>query len=247
VKITDYIIARSLYDRLNYQSDPILLNNEQFVISADEYRADHIIIDAACQLEISGQVKRGQDIELTLMRKGDFEWAMQENEPFDAVFTTTIDHEHESVVIELEQGDYMIHMTPVSSEESSSLVEISARVYTSILGKSRLKNKKSLNNTIGLVLLLLLSFPIYVGSLSSFLGFVNSLGNAHILVSLSLLIFSSAIVSPLSFFLYFDARKTKKVSNFPRDVKIYMIALLIPVFSVLVLVIYLTQRSKVRV
>ena len=215
-----------LYNKLG------LIDESELVVPSHEFHSQTFHIDGDMELEISGRVKQGQDMYVAVIEKGGFEWAMQEGEDFNPVYQFDISDTSESVVFDIEAGDYILYFQPVSESGPSSRIDIDATVYRSKLyagfdGRS----KHSLNPTLWMTLIIL-SAPF------GFLFSITALSMSYTAYSLS--------VIPLLILLYLDARATRKVSEFPHALWKYMVLFTIPVLNIAGIVLYIKRRSEAR-
>jgi len=209
-----------------------LLEESEFVIPRDEFHGQTFYLGNDAELEISGRVKQGQNMYVAVIEKGGFEWAMQEGEDFDPVYQFVMDDTLESVIFDIEVGDYILYFRPVSESGSSSRVEIDANVYKSKLRTGfNAHSKHTLNWTVWIIFILI-SAPF------GFMFSIFALDMGYTAYSFSIL--------PLVILLYLDARATRKVSDFPHALWKYMILLIIPFLNIIGLVIYTKKRAKAR-
>jgi len=249
VSIAKYFLARSLYDSLaqwNTGSSNIL-ENEQYVISPGEFQAQHIEIETSGEAKISARVKRGQDVQLAVTDKGDFEWAMKEGEELNPAHKTVVGKRQEDLTVDLHKGKHTIYMEPAASEGKSSQIELTVGP-TSGWGSGGLlsSDDNKLDKTGWLVLVLVLSPFGYLSSLGAFFTFLSALGSLSISASIGGLIVYLMYITPLLFGVYFDARKTRRVSDFPKNLRKYMVIFLLPVVNILGLILYVRRRGKVQ-
>lgn len=235
------------------KNDPTVLDNEQYVVSSEEYAAQEIEIESDCWIEIKARVKRGQDVGVTILEKADFEWARKEKEPLDKTNRTVVSSTQQRIVENFKKGTYIIYMAPIDSDGKSSQIELSAGVADKVGGGGLFSGSlftsgsDKLDPTVPLGMIVAFAPFGYILSLSNFSGFVGTLGSQPIGASIGSLLIYLIFVFPLLFGVYLDARKTRAVSDFPENLKQYMIVLLIPVINIIGLYMYVRQRNKVRV
>jgi len=249
VSIAKYFIARSLYDSLTQRDngDSTILENEQYVMSPDEYQAQHIEIESSGEAKITAQVKRGQDVNLAVTDKGDFEWAMKEEEELNPEYRTVVDKQQQDLIVDLHKGKHTIYMEPVTTEGQSSQLELTVGPTSVWDGGGLLSSDEDKLDKTGWFALVLLLSPVgYMISLSNFSAFLSELGSLSIFASIGSLFVYLLYISPLLFGIYMDARKTRKVSDFPENLRKYMILFLLPYVNILGLFLYARRRGKVR-
>lgn len=247
MSIAKYFLARSLYDSIAQwgNSDSTILDNEQYVISPGEFYAQHIEVDSDCQVEIDIQVQRGQNVEVAVTDKGDFEWSLKENEQINATHRTVVGDTKQSMVVNLEKGNHTIRMAPVSSDGKSSQVKISAYITERESNFSWTADNK-LDLTVWIVAVIGLAPFGFMWSLTTFFGLLDTLASQPLtaVVVLPMYLF---IHFPLLLGVYLDARQTRKVSDFPKNLRIYMIVFLIPIFNIFALGNYVIKRMRTRI
>jgi len=246
VSIPKYFVSRFLYDSLSKLggSSGAILNNEQYVIPPDEYRAQEIEITSWTELELRGQVKRGQDLDVMVMETADFEWAVQEGESFDPIHHAVLSDDSTSELVDLEKGDYIFYFAPVSETGSSTKAEINLEQYD----PGGLRNEHSLDPTVWSVLVGIFSIPGYIFSLYTFSNLYGAIGTQPLVSVLGLLLGYVLVHTPLIGGVYLDARKTRQVSDFPTDLRKHMIGFLIPIINAAVVIHYFVfRRGNVRI
>jgi len=247
MSIAKYFLARSLYDNLvQWSGSSVVLDNEQYVIPSDEYRAQNVHIRSDTEIELSGQKKRGQDIDVVVMEAADFEWAIQEGEQFDPIYHTILADERLSELIELPKGDYIFYFAPISEEGSSSQAEISLKErsqanWDRLTGKS----DRVLSWTVWIGLVLIFAPIGYMWSLYMF-TFTLQISSQQLLALPLFLLLYLPVHIPLILGVYLDARKTRQVSDFPKNLYKYMIVFILPIINIIGLIAYVKRRRSVR-
>jgi len=247
VSIAKYFLARTLYDSIVQwgNSDSTILDSEQYVISPGEFYAQHIEVDSDCQVEIGVQVQRGQNAEVAVTDKGDFEWSLKENEQLNATNRTVVGDTKQSMVVDLQKGHHTIHMAPVSSDGKSSQVQVSAYITESESNFSWTADNK-LGLTAWIVAVIGLAPIGWILSSNMFFMSIEFLVTQPI-TAVAVLPMYLFIHLPLLLGVYLDARQTRKVSDFPKDLRKYMIVFLIPIFNIFALGHYVIKRTRTRI
>jgi len=131
--LSNFAFGYAGYQLSNQEGNQLeLLRDDQHIVSAGEFQYQEFTIqNDHCELELTSQVDKGQEMYMAVMEQGEFEWEVEkEGDDFDpeTVYEMVVGKDEQTVSIELEPGDYILYFTPTSNTGDLSRLNGSATI-----------------------------------------------------------------------------------------------------------------------
>lgn len=236
-------LGRLFYDSQMKKNNLKLLEKEEYIIPADDFITQNFYIKKRSNLEIYGKLIDGQEIKISVIKQGDYEWAVETGKGFDPKKEFIIDSNSVSQIeFELPAGDYILHLAPVHSSGKPSRFAVNADIHVQSTFNKLFNGPGDRRSSLNLTRWTWASIFVWIYGVSTVLGVLFIISSPQVFF---VMLFWHAIYSiTQAFLLHKDAKVTRQKSEFPKNKRKYVKLSLVPLLNLFIWKKYMDERKK---